>query len=594
MADTPRSDPVPPAPGTPPPPRRSRLRRWSIRIGIAVVVFLLLSVAVLGFTEHETSKPEFCGSCHIMEQYYESWHADLHGGKLDIACVECHYAPGEQNTVKAKMRGLSQVASYFSGRYGTSRPRAHVDNRSCLTSKCHGDMQFMDKDILVGTVRFKHANHLRGQDEKRTVNQNDLKNLEDQLRKDVGKEHFGDLEAAAQQALPAKDRQQRLTSLVEDLGREVKPEQLVKFAQLLDRDVRLAQLTDLQCTNCHSYVAPDPKAPTGAAHHFTVKKTSCYTCHFTNESFNAGTGSCLLCHSLPTKDILVHKELTPPENALLKTPELTKQPIRMNHQTILDRKVNCIACHADIANDTSQVTRRDCARCHDRPNYYERWKDTPTLEDVKYFHAAHVPEQRAKCLDCHSEIHHQLVRGTSPSGQSGFLSFVASDCMHCHPNQHAEQIELLGGTGGKGGAKGDPNLMFGSRTNCFGCHVKEATTAHGGVAMRGAVTGCVSCHGDKHNDTLQKWQKTITVLLSDANDAYQRAKGQLDKAKTLSPEGRRKAEELLANARSNLELVKRGNGVHNFMYAMDLLDSVTRLCQQAQSVITKESSPKPK
>ena len=47
--------------------------------------------------------------------------------------------------------------------------------------------------------------------------------------------------------------------------------------------------------------------------------------------------------------------------------------------------------------------------------------------------------------------------------------------------EHAAQIELLSGVGGKGVAKGDPNLMFGSRTNCFGCHVKEATTAHGGM-----------------------------------------------------------------------------------------------------------------
>ena len=57
-----------------------------------------------------------------MVPYYETWQADLHGGKLDIACVECHYAPGERTTLKAKFRGLSQVASYFSGRYGARAP----------------------------------------------------------------------------------------------------------------------------------------------------------------------------------------------------------------------------------------------------------------------------------------------------------------------------------------------------------------------------------------------------------------------------------------------------------------------------------------
>ena len=71
-----------------------------------------------------------------------------------------------------------------------------------------------------------------------------------------------------------------------------------------------------------------------------MKKTSCYTCHFTNEGFNTGTASCLLCHTLPTQEITVHKELSPEEAAKLKSPELTKQTVRMDHRTILERKVD--------------------------------------------------------------------------------------------------------------------------------------------------------------------------------------------------------------------------------------------------------------
>src|SRR5690348_7395481 len=132
--------------------------RWLKRFFFTVLVVIILGAALVATAEHKTGQPQFCASCHIMTPYYESWQKDRHGGKLEVACVECHYAPGEQNTINAKLRGLSQVASYFSGRYGASRPRAHVDNQSCLTSKCHGDLGFMDKEIAVSsTVKFVHA-----------------------------------------------------------------------------------------------------------------------------------------------------------------------------------------------------------------------------------------------------------------------------------------------------------------------------------------------------------------------------------------------------------------------------------------------------
>lgn len=595
----PRPDnPVPPPAdghGTRPPFQWRRfVRRWLQRLGILTLVLIVLAVGLVAVAEHRTSKPEFCGSCHIMEPYYASWHADVHGGKLEVACVECHYAPGERETFQAKLRGLSQVASYFSGRFGTSRPRAHVDNLSCLTSKCHGDMAFMDKKIPIGTVTFTHANHLRKHEEKQQATKQELDGLSQALEKLVGKERFGKLEEAAREAVPAQARDDRLTKLVRNWGANVEPAQLSNFARLEHRQVRVAQLADLQCTSCHSYVAPDPKAKAagGKAHHFTVKTTSCYTCHFTNESFNTGTASCLLCHTLPTKEITVHQEVATAEGLKLQAPGLTKEPIRMNHEAILKRNVNCIACHADVASENSTVTRRDCERCHDRPEYFERWKDPPTLDLVRYYHDNHVLNQKAKCLDCHSEIHHQLVRGETMTGQPKFLSSVMSDCAHCHPNHHMEQIELLTGSGGKGVPKAEPNLMFGSRTNCFGCHTKEATSDHGGLALRGTVAGCVSCHGDQHSDTFAKWKKTLTAMTADAQDAYDNASKMLAKAKDASPENRKKAEDLLNSARSDLALVKRGNGVHNFMYALELLDSVTKRCQQAMSAVrTRKPAP---
>jgi nitrate/TMAO reductase-like tetraheme cytochrome c subunit len=568
--------------------------RWLKRLVITILAFVVLSGALVGVAEHRTSKPEFCGSCHIMEPYFESWHADVHGGKLEVACVECHYAPGERTTITAKLRGLSQVASYVSGRYGTSRPRAHVDNRSCLASKCHGDMRFMDKEITVGTVKFKHAKHMQQHEEKQKATGRELEDLTQVLQQLLGKERLEELEKVAQEAIPATVRDERMTVLARDWDVKVEPGQLIKFAQLQHRQVRIAQLADLQCTNCHSYVAPDPLAQNpGKAHHFTVKTTSCYTCHFNNEGFNTGTATCLMCHTLPSKEILVHPEVSPDKGEKLKSPELAKQAIRMDHQAMLNRKVDCIACHADVATENATVTRRDCERCHDRPDYFEQWKQPLSLDLVQHYHAVHVPNQRAKCLDCHAEIHHQLVRGETTSGQPGFLSSVMANCTHCHPNHHVEQVHLLSGMGGMGVPKSEPNMMFGSRTNCFGCHTKEATTEHGGVTFQGTLSGCIACHGDRHSETFEKWKRGLKVVMLDAEEAYTNARKKLESAKDVKPETRRKATELLSTAQADLQLVKRGNGVHNVMYAIELLDSVTKRCQEATSIITKDGGSKP-
>jgi nitrate/TMAO reductase-like tetraheme cytochrome c subunit len=590
---------VPPtSAAVPPGPRWRRLLiRWLKRLAITVVVLAVFSGVMLALAEHRTSQPDFCASCHIMEPYYASWHADLHGGKLDVACVDCHYAPGERTTVKAQLRGLSQVASYVSGRYGQGRPRAHVDNRSCLTSKCHGDMQFMDKEFSLGTVKFTHAKHLRFDEKKREATGHELEALTQALRQELGAEPFAEVEEAAREAVPMQTRIERMTRAADQAGKPVERERLARFSELQHRQVRIAQLDDLQCTNCHSYVAPlaekpggRPPAPPAAngSHHFTVKTTACYVCHFNNEGFNLGTASCLTCHSLPTKEIIVHKETAAGERAKPDAPELGKQTVRMDHRMILERKVSCIACHADVATEDSKVLRRDCLRCHDRPDYFEGWKEPLSVDLVKHYHAVHVPEQRAKCLDCHSEIHHQLVREPSAAGQPGFLTAAMSDCIACHPGQHAEQVKLLSGEGGLGVPKSDPNLMFGARTNCFGCHLEQATTEHAGVTARGSVTGCVSCHGDRHTETFDKWKKSLQVATLDANEAYDKAKKALEEAKDLPPETRRKARELLSAARSDLQLVKRGNGLHNLMYAIELLDSVTQRCQEAMALASGE------
>ena len=574
---------APAAAPTPPPPRK---RSWVKRTLIGLIGGVVAAAALLGVAEHETAQPDFCGSCHIMEPYHESWAADLHGGKLDIACVDCHYAPGERTTIKAKLRGLSQVASYVSGRYGATRPRAHVSNDSCMTAKCHGDLTFMEKDIQVGTVHFKHANHLQVDPELLKKVESDLAEMKSALQEAVGDELTAALESAAREAGPFKDRIARMVKLASGAPTEIELSDLEKLSELSHRGVRLTQLAEIQCTNCHSYGArltmDGHPAP---AHHFSVAATTCYTCHFNNEGFNVGTNSCLMCHTqLPQGEILVHEELTAREGEQLKTPELTKRTVRMNHAAILERNVDCISCHADVASDDAQVTRRDCERCHDQEKFFEGWQEPFTVDLAAKYHAEHVPQQRAKCQDCHSEIQHALIRADDGEDPA-FLASVMANCAQCHPNHHQEQLELLLGRGATGVVHGDANLMFGARTNCLGCHSATLVDDHGGDVVKATESGCVACHGDQHSDKFEQWKLGLELIQGDAVDAFDSAQAALDGSETLPDDVRLKVEALLKDARTDLQLVQRGNGVHNVTYAIEVLDSVTERAQQAKSML---------
>lgn len=603
MPDQPPAKSSTPAPGAgqpSPKPGGSKWRRWLKRAALTVTAVVVLSAVLVAVAEHKTAKPQFCASCHIMTPYYESWQKDMHGGKLEVACVECHYAPGERTTIKAQLRGLSQVASYVSGRYGSSRPRPHVDNRSCLTSKCHGDLAFMDKEIAISdTVKFVHAKHLRSNAAEHETLAKGLKDLTESLGKRLDGARLDRLQQVAQECVPAQERNQRMAALVNEAGAKIDQRELTELANYYHMDLRLSQLTNLQCTDCHSYGGSDRATSLVAlgdlvspSHHFSVKKTACFTCHFTNEGFNTGTGACLKCHTLPNKPIPVHPELTPQASAKLKTPELAKQTVRMDHQAILQRKVDCVACHADVARENSTVTERDCQRCHDRPEFFKDWQQPVSLDLAKKYHALHVPTERAKCMDCHSEIHHQLARGSAAHGEPKFLATVMADCAACHPNHHAAQVELLSGTGGVGVPKGDPNMMFGMRTNCLGCHTSHVAT-QGGTAVRAAVSGCIACHGERYAKTFKQWQEGLASSLSDADDAYKQASKALTKAKEIPPQVRTKVTTTLAGARADLQLVKTGHGVHNVMYSLQLLDSVTQRCQDVVATLAKESKRKP-
>ena len=67
----------------------------------------------------------------------------------------------------------------------------------------------------------------------------------------------------------------------------------------------------------------------------------------------------------------------------------------------------------------------------------------------------------------------------------------------------------------------------------------------------------------------------------------------LEKARDLDPGIRRQVVGLLTGMQTNLQLVKVGNGIHNFRYAEDLLKEVTKRSKQVKEILEKASGRKP-
>ena len=135
---------------------RARLRAVPLRL-VALTLGLVAGLLVIfaGTAMEVSSRPAFCGSCHIMKPYYESW---KHSSHHNVACVECHIPPGVTAELRKKYEALSMVARYFTGTYGTN-PWTEIDDLSCL--RCHQRRLLAGKE-LFGDVLFDHAAHLSG------------------------------------------------------------------------------------------------------------------------------------------------------------------------------------------------------------------------------------------------------------------------------------------------------------------------------------------------------------------------------------------------------------------------------------------------
>lgn len=156
--DPPAPDPVP-GDGATPGPRLARTRARLARIphpkvdnprGLALA-FVLTAVTVCVLTlgaahaVHWSESTEFCTTCHTMIPEQKANAVSPH---VNVACGECHVAPGVMGFVKAKWGGTKELFSLVTDTY--PRPihadRARLPDVEGTCMECHSEQSLTEGD----------------------------------------------------------------------------------------------------------------------------------------------------------------------------------------------------------------------------------------------------------------------------------------------------------------------------------------------------------------------------------------------------------------------------------------------------------------
>ena len=362
---------------------------------IVFLSFLFLCFMVLLTAAYKISEqPFFCGVCHNMKVYVDSWKASSH---RNVGCIECHYKPGFKNHVIGKWKDGQISLVYFVTGKVITKPHAEIDDASCLNSGCH-KRDDLKKDIVFKNVVFNHIQHIEKM---------------------------------------KRDKQLRCTTC---------HSQIVQGTHMT--------VTEVNCFICHFYKTKEQKAyVTGCTScHFEAKgniKKGNYTFNHT-KYIKRGVG-CESCHTN-----VVSGDGHIPENvcfqchnkrAILEA-KYTPEKLHRNHVT--DHKVECFLCHSPIKHKVAgleHITTGDktCTQCHKSESHNNELlmytgtgarfvKDIPSAKaslnmDCKICHTPGMSKQDLQntCKKCHGSLTDGMIaqwETTIKTRNSGILRDV--------------------------------------------------------------------------------------------------------------------------------------------------------------------------
>lgn len=507
----------------------ARLSSSRVRgLGLGAALAVGLGLVLTGTSMELSGTPQFCGSCHIMKPYYESWKQSTH---RNIACVDCHIPPGVTAEIRKKYEALSMVARYFTGTYGTN-PWTEIDDASCLS--CH-ERRLLAGRELFGGVLFDHTAHLGAMRRGKTLR---CTSCHSQI---VQGSHIAVTSSTCilchfKGQTPGEGTARcTLCHTLPETG-----------AGRGDRvfDHADAARFGMECTWCHA----SPRGSDGA-----VPRERCLTCHNQADRLGRYEETDLL-HRVHVTEHKVdclncHLEI---QHVGTPHPEQAAGACGSCHQTghgpqvelyggiggrgippmpspMFLAGVRCEGCHLDlpgIERETRRASEISCMSCHG-PTYravYLSWKDglerrtralggqlertareiaapaPPALADARFNYDLVVRGRGVHNVDyalallgrAHSDLNDaRRARGLQALPLPWAEAPYASPCFSCHQGAESRSGAIFGRS-----FRHEPHVLR-ARLDCATCHRDHEERARGEI-VRFDAAGCESCH---HRET---------------------------------------------------------------------------------------------
>lgn len=154
--------------------RKAKTRNWAFLFGFiaAASVAVALNAGVDAFFRPR-SEPEYCGSCHELEDAYDSWKTSGHNVNeqgVSVRCIECHL-PSKDNYLKhitARLKTGTKdaykhyVSDDFDAEALRGKVRKNLPPERCL--QCHDNLLGKPRN---GAIQIVHSESLRKLGEER-------------------------------------------------------------------------------------------------------------------------------------------------------------------------------------------------------------------------------------------------------------------------------------------------------------------------------------------------------------------------------------------------------------------------------------------
>ena len=508
---------------------RARVVTWGKRLVVALAVFIPAGAAFMFVSVQVTSQPRFCGSCHYMAPYYQSWRGSTHKG---VACVECHIPPGIQSEVRKKYEALAMVARYFTGTYSTN-PWAEVDDASCLRSGCHAKRVLLGREVYRG-VLFDHQPHLK---ELRREKRLRCTSCHSQI---VQGSHISVTVSTCFMCHFKNNALNQGTAKC-TLCHEV-PDRTITTAGL-SFDHGDVKRFDMNCTLCHEGVVRG---------NGEVPRERCYTCHNDTSRLNAYGQTeflhrmhvtehkieCLNCHIEIVHKIPAREEALSAECRSCHTPAAGHSAVRDLYRGIGGKGVDprpaamylagvrCEACHNVLHAESGRASDVSCMSCHG-PKYltiYRSWQvglakrlegvKTELAEGKKRAESSGDLTQRRQLQEAEANV--ALVERGRPIHNPGY----ALDLLE---SAHRASLAALQ-AGGDGKLTRAPWVQAPYEAECLKCHFGIEYLSHAAFGREfphaaHVVAGrlrCTVCHGGMDN------HGTIKIGAQDCDSCHTR------------------------------------------------------------------------